>query len=106
MNREDQLHNTNVLTKVHDELKGQGVASMADAYKGVNETNRIVKSDGKLSNNAEPILMQNGVPVVSSTNSTITNPLTEKDAVEKAFTVYVDQSDPSKNTSSIKLLNG
>ena len=83
LNRQDDKNNGSTMKAVHDEFKAQGVESMADAYKGVNEAVRLVNNHGT-SATAKPIITDtNGVPVVLSTETTIkptyasdfTNPL-------------------------------
>lgn len=81
---------------------------MADAYKGVNEANRIVNKDGNSIDGSHAIRFNGNNPVVSSTES-ITNNLgysyptqaTTKDALVDELKI-----DASKNTTSIELLNG
>lgn len=66
LNREDDKNNGATMKAVHAELAKQGLTSMADAYKGVNEAIRIVdKSDKPL--NDEQIVGGSTKPLVAST---------------------------------------
>lgn len=101
------MKNLKDLEAVHAFLNNQGVKSMADAYKGVNEANRIVDVNGN-SINGHAILFDGNNPVVSSTSSntkaTLVDPYTNnyKDALAVAFGFAPDTADPTKTITTIK----